>query len=49
VEAPLAVSAVLSPAQSVVVPFTEMEGVGFTLTVTLAVSEQPLASVPVTV
>jgi len=38
-----------SPVQSVVLPFTDAVGAGFTVTVVLAVAEHPLPSVTVTV
>jgi hypothetical protein len=46
--APLAVSVALLPAQMLSGPATLILGVGFTNTVTLEVSTQPVAEVPVT-
>ena len=46
---PDAVSVVLSPTQSVVLPLTEIVGSAFTTTVNVPVFWQPFASVPVTV
>lgn len=42
-------STVLPPVQIPVVPVIETVGVGFTVTVTVEVAEQPLAATPVTV